>query len=96
MRPSPRRALLPRTVRLRRERLPGRKPQFPAAKRPVHPYKSATQNRVTVENAKGASTPREGADGEGHVVNGARPWLAHRAEAQLSGGGALVFNLYLL
>ena len=49
-----------------------------------------------MENAKGASTPREGADGEGHVVNGARPWLAHRAEAQLSGGGALVFNLYLL
>jgi hypothetical protein len=65
----------------------------------VHPYKSATQNRVTVENAKGASTPQGGPDGEGQVanaLNGARPWLAHRAEAQLSGGGALVFNLYLL
>jgi hypothetical protein len=33
---------------------PGRKPPFLAVKRPARPYKSAIQNRFTVENAKGA------------------------------------------
>jgi hypothetical protein len=33
---------------------PGRKPPFWAVKRPARPYKTATQKRFTVENAKGA------------------------------------------
>jgi hypothetical protein len=48
------------------EDCPGRKPPFLAIKRPAHPYKCATQNRFTVQNAKAVRAPpggRAGPDG---------------------------------
>jgi hypothetical protein len=41
---------------------PGRKPPFSAVKRPARPYKSATQTRFTVGNAKGTSPSLGGPD----------------------------------
>ena len=43
--------------------LPGPETAVLAVKRPARPYKSAIENRFTMENAKGAYTPRAGPDG---------------------------------
>jgi hypothetical protein len=56
--------------------LVGRNPPFWAVKRPAHPCKTAIQNRFTVENAKGASPPREGPDRAG------APFLPRRAASR--------------
>jgi hypothetical protein len=59
---------------------PGREPPRTVVKRTPHPYKSATQNRWTIENATEAQTPWTGPDGE-LVDGGAAAAAANRRAA---------------
>ena len=62
-RPS-RRARWPRAARAA---YPGRKPPKRVVAHPARPYKSLTQNRFTMENAKGTYLPRGLPDGSGCI-----------------------------
>jgi hypothetical protein len=60
---------------------PVRKPQR-AVKRPVRPYKTATERMITAENAEAAYTPREGPDGHARELEDDLLLALHEGERE--------------